>query len=587
VDIQPIATEISKLRIFLSLIIDENIDDTADNRGIIPLPNLEFKFVTANGLIELKQKQIEQATFLCDQTESLQQDLESVRIEFLQATSQKQELKIRFEQLQKEILEKELDDDGFNGGGAINERANQLISWKPFSNKCCEWFDPKWMFGVEGFDIVIGNPPYVQLQKNKSEFGKLYKDKGFETFEGSGDIYVLFYEKSFHLLNQNGISCFITSNKWLRAGYGEKLRRFLLTKTQLIALFDLGADVFESATVDSNILIFGSYQNQPQFSNLEISSLKNTKAKDTDLYEYWEKQKIEINPTEKYDATGKQGWFIGCPAEFSLKRKIEEKGKPLKDWDIKIYRGILTGLNEAFIIDTETKERLCIEDPKSSKIIKPILRGKDINRYGYEWKGLWVINSHNGVKSKKVSRIDVEKDYPAIYNHLQQFENQLIKREDQGDHWSNLRNCAYIEEFEKEKVVYSEIVQEPQFYLDTKGEFYPEATSFLMTGERLRLIMGILYSKAGVYFFKNYYAGGGLGEGFRYKKLFLEQLPIPLLDTLQKQKIAQKIEELVDGILKNKEQKVETKDLEQQIDELVYQLYELTDDEIKVVNNEL
>ncbi len=153
---------------------------------------------------------------------------------------------------------------------------------------------------------------------------------------------------------------------------------------------------------------------------------------------------------------------------MNLKKKIEKIGTPLKDWDVNIKFGIKTGYNEAFIIDNETKEELCIKDPKNAEILKPILRGRDIKRYSYHWKGVWVINSHNGLKRKSIPKIDVIKDYPTIYEYLRQFEERLIKRDDQGEHWTNLRNCAYLEELEKEKIVYSEIVREPQFYLDER-----------------------------------------------------------------------------------------------------------------------
>jgi adenine-specific DNA-methyltransferase len=436
-----------------------------------------------------------------------------------------------------------------------------------------------------GFDLVIGNPPYIQLQANNGYLGKMFENKGWDTFAKSGDIYALFYEQSH--------SCFITSNKWLRAGYGENLRKYILNKTNLINLYDVGSGVFESATVDTNILLF----QKSNAGNLAmICTYKNNKLNPKSLSNYWQDNAVSINPAEVFDGTGKGGWFLGSPAEFHLKKKIETNGKPLKDWDIKINYGIKTGLNEAFIIDTETKNRLCQEDPKSADIIKPILRGRDIKRYSYEWKDLWVINAHNGYKSEipllrggnevdgVFSPIDIN-NYPAIKTHLDQFEPALSKRSDKGKTPYNLRHCAYLDEFEKEKVVYSEIVQEPQFYLDTKGEFYAEATSFIMTGENLRLVMAILHSKAGVYFFKNYYAGGGLGNtGFRYKKAFLEQLPIPLLDTPEKQKIAQGIEVLVEEILaiKNQESGI-TAHLETQIDHLVYQLYNLTAEEIRVV----
>lgn len=155
------------------------------------------------------------------------------------------------------------------------------------------------------------------------------------------------------------------------------------------------------------------------------------------------------------------------------------------------------------------------------------MRGRDIKRYGYDFANLWLINTHNGIKEKGLKPIDI-KDYPAIKKHLDQFLPQLTTRQDQGDTPYNLRNCAYMEDFFKQKIIYSEIVKEPQFYLDLKGEFFPEATTFILAGEHLDFLYHALHTKIITYFFKTFYAGGGLGQkGYRYKKAYLENLPIP------------------------------------------------------------
>ena len=222
----------------------------------------------------------------------------------------------------------------------------------------------------------------------------------------------------------------------------------------------------------------------------------------------------------------KNSWCILNPIEQSIKDKIEKIGVPLKDWDIKIYRGILTGCNEAFIIDGATKDALIAQDPKSAEIIRPILRGRDIKRYSYEFADKWLIATHNGTATQE--RINIE-DYPAVKMHLDSYYAKIAKRDDQGDTPYNLRCCAYWDDFSKQKIVYSEIVREPQFFLDYNGQFFVEATAFLMTGEHLEYLSILLHSKILTFIFKTYYAGGGLGsEGYRYKKAFLEKLPIPI-----------------------------------------------------------
>ena len=233
------------------------------------------------------------------------------------------------------------------------------------------------------------------------------------------------------------------------------------------------------------------------------------------------------------DFSVSDNWIVLSPLEQSIKKKIEAVGTPLKDWkDIKIYRGVLTGCNEAFIIDSAKREEILFncqsdeERERTAELIRPILRGRDIKRYGYVDNGLYLINTHNGIKDK-LPRIDI-KEYPAIKAHLDQYWDKISTRTDKGDTPYNLRSCAYLEDFSKPKLIYSEIVQEPQFFFDKAGQFYPEATTFIMVGEYLEYLYDVLHSKIATYIFKTFYAGGGLGNGgYRYKKAFLELLPIP------------------------------------------------------------
>ena len=232
------------------------------------------------------------------------------------------------------------------------------------------------------------------------------------------------------------------------------------------------------------------------------------------------------------DFSNSDSWVILSPIEQSIKRKIEAVGTPLKDWDIQINYGIKTGCNEAFIIDAAKRDEILAncqtedERRRTEEIIRPILRGRDIKRYGYVDNGLYLINTHNGIKDK-LPRIDI-KEYPAIKAHLDQYWDKISTRTDKGDTPYNLRSCAYLEDFSKPKLIYSEIVQEPQFFFDKAGQFYPEATTFIMVGESIEYLYDVLHSRIATYIFKTFYAGGGLGNGgYRYKKAFLELLPIP------------------------------------------------------------
>ncbi|WRA33366.1 class I SAM-dependent DNA methyltransferase [Helicobacter pylori] len=440
-----------------------------------------------------------------------------------------------------------------------------------------------------GFDCIIGNPPYIrqeQIKDIKPLLQKQYQD----FYSSTADIYTYFFALSYHLLKEKGFNAFITSNKYARAKYGAKLRGLLLKKTTLVSYMELNAlKVFESATVDTSIMSFIK-QEPPKESRFNY-------------YEPTPNDKNDLKSARplpmRQNALSTESFIFANATLLDLRDKMESVGTPLKDWDIQINYGIKTGANEAFIIPTEKREEILNacktqeERKRTETLIKPILRGKDIKRYSYEWASLWVINTHNGYTSNlksKIPPIDIEK-YPAIKTHLDSHWDTIATRSDQGDTPYHLRNCAYLEDFEKEKIVYGEIVQEPRFYLDNGecglGVFYAEATSFILTGEHLRYLLGMLHSKLITFAFKTFYAGGGLGEsGYRYKKAFIERLPIPKI-TPQNQELADKITDGAKQILalKEKDPKANTQELEKEIDALVYQLYHLTDEEIKIIEN--
>ncbi|GAA7653468.1 class I SAM-dependent DNA methyltransferase [Helicobacter pylori] len=438
-----------------------------------------------------------------------------------------------------------------------------------------------------GFDCIIGNPPYIR-QEHIKPIKPLLQKQYQDFYNSTADIYTYFFALSYHLLKDKGFNAFITSNKYARARYGAKLRELLLKKTTIVSYMELNAlKVFESAAVDTSIMNF----------------IKQTPPKES-RFNYYEPTPDDKNDLKsacslpmKQNALSTESFIFANATLLDLRDKMESVGTPLKDWDIQINYGIKTGANEAFIITTEKREDILNacktqeERKRTEALIKPILRGKDIKRYAYEWAGEWVINTHNGYTSNlkfKIPPIDIEK-YPALKSHLDSHWDTIITRSDQGDTPYHLRNCAYLEDFEKEKIVYGEIVQEPRFYLDNGecelGYFYAEATSFILTGEHLRYLLGMLHSKLITFAFKTFYAGGGLGEsGYRYKKAFIERLPIPKI-TEKNQELAHKITDGAKAILeaKEKDPKANTQELEKEIDALVYQLYNLTDEEIKII----
>ncbi|WP_257938068.1 Eco57I restriction-modification methylase domain-containing protein [Campylobacter lari] len=447
----------------------------------------------------------------------------------------------------------------------------------------------------QGFDLIIGNPPYIRQEDIKELKPNLAKN--YKVYKGTSDIYTYFYELGFNVLKQNGVLSFITSNKYTRAGYGEALREFLLKNTTLLEYIDLnGIKVFDSATVDTSILSFEKAKTKDSSFKYLAPNTELLKENDFNIESILNFNKIAQN------SLSKESFTFNDESTNALKAKIEKHGTPLKDWyGLNINYGIKTGYNEAFIITTEKRDEILTkckdetERERTAKLIRKMLRGRDIKRYSYEWANLWIIVFEFG--SYKI----LEKEYPAIYNHLKQYKKKLQARgqctnkpiTDQKPylgqhHWLELDNNPnkdYLSQFEKEKIIYSEIVRSPQFYLDTKLNFYAEATSFILTGENLKYLIAFLNNDFVAFVFKTFYAGGNLGEnGFRYKKAFLERLPIPKINS-KNEKLANELISLVDEILNLKEQdkKSNTKIQEDKINSIVYKLYNLTEEEIKII----
>ncbi|GAA8271997.1 class I SAM-dependent DNA methyltransferase [Helicobacter pylori] len=471
---------------------------------------------------------------------------------------------------------------------ALRKKLDDALSGREYHN-AFEWrFEFPEILNDEGdflgFDCIIGNPPYIrqeQIKDLKPLLEKQYQD----FYNSTADIYTYFFALSYNLLKEKGFSAFITSNKYARAKYGAKLREWLLKKTTIVSYMELNAlKVFESATVDTSIMNF----------------IKQTPPKESDFkyYEPTPNDKDDLKSTPflpmKQNALSTESFIFANAMLLDLRDKIESIGTPLKDWDIQIYRGILTGANEAFIITTEKREEILNacktqeERKRTEALIKPILRGKDIKRYSYEWVHLWVINTHNGYTSNlksKIPPIDIEK-YPATKAHLDAHWDTIATRCDQGDTPYHLRNCAYLEDFEKEKIVYPCIMaKEPCFVYEEKG-FYAPAPANIITGDKIEIkyITALLNSKCIYFAMRKFYMGGGI-EG-ELKTNNLEKIPIPKI-TEKNQELADKITDGTKAILalKGKDPKANTQKLEKEIDALVYQLYNLTDEEIKIIED--
>ena len=469
VDIQSIAVQIAKMRFFISLIVDQRVDPDAAKPWCAALAQSGDQIRRRQHADRDRETQAERRSA----TRTLTPRRRNCA-RFGRSTSTPRPRPVRpnagsrIKNCAAEIAEL-LKRDGWG-----DTTAKQLAAWDPYDqNASAPFFDPEWMFGVrEGFDVVIGNPPYIQIQSFSGRpEQKAWEQQNYVTFAKTGDVYGLFYEKGFNLLTAGGVLAYISSNKWMRANYGAKLREFFAFQTVLQTLVDFGSyQVFDASTVDANILVLVKQPSAGNGRPLQAVRIENDFAADTDISGYVKAKAIELK------GLSSESWIISSLAEDGVRKRIEAVGVPLKEWDISINYGIKTGYNEAFIISGRKKDELIARDPKSAEIIKPILRGQDIKRYKVEFADLWLVNTHNGYGN--VLRVDVKRDYRAVWEYLdsvnRETHNKVANRQDQGEHWSNLRNCAYVAEFEKEKIVWGNLALSAQFAL-AKAGFYINA----------------------------------------------------------------------------------------------------------------
>lgn len=588
VDIEPSAIDITKLRLWLSIIVD------SDNDNVKPLPNLDFNFMIGNSLIDefegmklfdesllneveedgkLEQKQLIKESKLFQSTlfktdEERKQDILKVifkkQAEYFNErnSEKKKELKREIESLENQLIRITLILNG-------NEKKLEEIE-KGRKERRKPYFLWKLEFAKVfkengGFDIVIGNPPYVQIQKLKDHNLVKTAEKKYQVFQKSTDLYCLFYEQGINLIKKDGILSFITSNKWLRASYGQKLREYILENTVVIQLIDLGEGIFETATVDTNIL-FLKKEKKENFKSYG-ASIKNSKDSILKIKELLIPVKLEKE----------NSWEIIDEKFLNLKKKILKKGKQLKLWNIKINRGILTGYNSAFFINEDLKNKFINVNIKNSEILKPILKGKNIKKFSINFEKLWLITTHNGYDN--IPKIEIN-DYPNIKEWLDIHYDKLAQRTDKGDTPYNLRNCSYFSDFFKEKIIYPETTQGAYFYYDNSKEFIVDKTNFIITGEKLKYLTALLSSKLLTFTYKKFCNGVILGnKGYQYNKHALELLPVYYPSNEDEQKIVKLIEKVIELKKLNKDIQA----LENQIDEMVYDLYELTEEEKKLV----
>lgn len=597
VDIMPMAIEIARLRAWLSLVLEEEYkpNDPKHNFGLKPLPNLDFKFVCANSLIDIPEdeyvsnmaadylKEFEKLTekyfsASLDAKAKLKDDITDCINRITEIHSKAIErFKLQIKREEKSSAEGRLK----KMKQRLDEYERQHRQWQSYKNifieKTVEFFNTKYFFPAvkDGFDVVIGNPPYVQMQKNNGQLAEQLKDAGYTTYERMGDVYAIFYELGFRLLKEKGVHTFITSSQWLKAGYGKSLRQLFLTKNPL-KLIALGPGVFESAVVDTNILIAKNESNQ---NNLQGSIVDNPE------------QLNHLNSLEYYPMphVSTEKWAVMDDGKKSVSEKIRAKGKALKTWKIQINFGIKTGYNEAFILDDSKKKELIKTDPKSSEIVKPVLRGREIEKYFTEWDGGYIVSTFPSL------HIDISK-YKAVKKYLESFQPKLnqtgetfINKEGEKEStrkktthkWFETQDpIAYYKELSKEKIIWKRIGSQLRFsYSDS--EIYCLDSTCIATGEKIKYLTGLLNSKLCNYQLFETAPRTGMGD-----LIISVQALEPLLVYYPTDKELKKIEKLVDEIIKKKKANQDTTAIEKEIDVLVYKFYELTYEEVKIVDNE-
>jgi len=611
VDIDPGAVDIAKLRLWLSLVVDEE-----KYKSIHPLPNLDYRVMQGNSLFEdfhgitlsvddeeeagtllrkdaglverigqLHQKQAKyfdakhpsDKKRLRDAVEDAILAVFAYSIEKQNkayydalATIEKDTAKLpqslrdarKREQLAKLRERFEFDPDELTVELREMTHGNKLRSFFPWRLYFADVFQKK-----GGFDVVIANPPYVR-QELISEQKPSLKAAFPDVYHGVADLYVYFYRRALDIARSSGCVTFISSNKFFRAGYGEKLRAYLRNNTQLKTVIDFGdLPVFEATTYPCVLVI----SNRPPDDDRSTAQTLNVRNIET--IEHLPNAVAREGWPQPQRSLRREGWALERPEVLALLDKLRRSGTSLEEYIAgKFYRGIVTGLNKAFVIDQATRDRLVEEDPRSDEIIKPWLRGQDVKRWRAEWARQYLLWTYKGIAIEK---------YPVVLEYLSQFREKLAKRWEPSRgqcEWYELRPCDYYAEFEKPKIVWPNLCIEPRFTYDSEEYHVSAPANILPITLANFFLVGIMNSVVISWFMKRT-AAERAGNFLEYKPIYVAQLPIP--DVSASYRTA--IELLVRKLLTAKGQGPQVVEWEQELNALIYELYDLTDEEIRIV----
>jgi len=459
--------------------------------------------------------------------------------------------------------------------------------------------------GEGGFDVVIGNPPYVR-QESLSDFKRYFEIK-YEAYDGVADLYIYFMEQGVKLLRDGGLFSIIVSSSFLRATYGEPLRRSLKKHTTVLRIVDFGGLAIFANAKDTYVCI-PLLQKGGKQARVEVAKMSNLDF--TNLADHVSQHHFTI-PSERLSA---EAWALKSDEEAAVFAKITKAGKPLDSYAAgKMFYGLKTGFNEAFEVSDVQRTALTKSSPDSKALIKPFLGGQNIRRYCIEDEGRYLIVIPCGwtrqqmVKAKIGSSDFSEReawnwfshDYPKIAEHLAAFSDALRKRQDKGDYWWELRPCDYYKYFEAPKIIFPDICKGPRFYLDHAG-YYLSNTAYCLGAGDLYLL-GILNSRLFWFAISNISIPFGVRAGeYRYRLIYqyMEKVPIRAIDSskaadkIAHDQMVSLVKQMLDiqkrlAAAKNPDEKIrlerQIKSTDDQIDRLVYELYGLTEEEIRIV----
>lgn len=599
VDIQPIAVQIAKLRFFISLVVSQKIDREKDNANITALPNLETKLVAANSLIPIERRS--QGNLFSDrQIKEKEAEIRAMNARYFSART------ARTKRLRREDIANLRDELGNflkQDFGLSSDDSKLMASWNPFDqNTAATFFDPEWMFAlptpetnytdkesyrVGPFDLVIGNPPYVRHEAItdlkpalKTHYGD--KKKGMPTgaYAGTADLFVYFIQRGVELLNPGGAFAYITSNKWYRAKYGANLRGWMNRQTQLRRIVDFGdAEVFDAIAYPT--IIIATRRDAPVQAPSENDSLRVLnwpRELGKDDIPGFPKLLDEIGFDMPQKALNADGWQLEPQAKRGLLERIYSRGIPLEKFvEGRLHYGIKTGLNDAFVIDGDTRRALIAEHASSAEIIKPLLRGRDVKRWRTEPKDQWLIfvpwhfplqDDPNITGASFEAEAAFSTRYPAIYKHLRKHFDRLSMRDRSETgiryEWYALaRYREYWREFLKPKIIFPAIEDEPNFAADQEGYFGNDKTNIIIS-DKWRYVLAVLNSTT-LWWLTRQTFPGKQGGYFEFKPAYVGAVPIPQANELQEAAISNVVSALVAGPTDAR--------LEQLLNGFVYELF--------------